>query len=124
MCFLVARRINADFIDYGGVEQGPNAEIRSGESKFPDYWISSILNILYQFSPAILIDKKEKPKNIDNDFFHLVGVEQVPEARISCCDLFPAIEEAWTMTSRFRHFSVKFGCFLCFRGVSRWLEEA
>ena len=83
-----AKRINTDFIDYGGVEQGPNAEIRNGESKFPDYWISSILNISYQFSPAILIDKKEKPKNIDNDFFHLVGVEQVPEDRISCCDLY------------------------------------
>ena len=49
-----AKRTNTDFIDYGGVEQGPNAEIRSGESKFPDYWISSILNIFYQFSPAIL----------------------------------------------------------------------
>ena len=41
------RIINTDFIEYGGVEQGPNAEIRSGESKFPDYWISSILNIFY-----------------------------------------------------------------------------
>ena len=26
-----------------------------------------------------------------------------------------ALEEAWTMTFRFRHFSVKFGRFLCFR---------
>jgi hypothetical protein len=30
-----------------------------------------------------------------------------------------ALEEAWTMTSRFRHFSVKFGRFLCFRRCLR-----
>ena len=26
-----------------------------------------------------------------------------------------ALEEAWTITSRLRHFPVKFGCFVCFR---------
>jgi hypothetical protein len=49
-----AKRINTDFIDYGGVEQGPNAEIRSGESKFPDYWISSILNLSLSVFPSYL----------------------------------------------------------------------
>ena len=35
-----------------------------------------------------------------------------------------AVEEAWTMTSRLRHFSVKFGRILCFRGVGGSRSEA
>ena len=34
-----------------------------------------------------------------------------------------ALEEAWMTTFRLRHFPVKSGCFLCFWGVSRWLQE-
>ena len=34
-----------------------------------------------------------------------------------------ALEEAWIRTSSLRHFPVKSGCFLCFWGVSRWLQE-
>ena len=46
------------------------------------------------------------------------SLERTESQELQMCGL-RGLEEAWTMTSRLRHFSVKFGRFLCCRRCSR-----